>query len=135
MFFRTQFFLQKKGGISRYFVNLNKQLRKISINSKIIAPINKNIYLQKSNLHNISYFIKRFPLNHLIYRINYLLFSYFLKKYNPDIIHETYFDNNNLKILKDKIKVVTIYDLIHEKFLKLYSREKDVRKKKNNRKC
>ena len=130
VFSNTIFFLQKKGGISRYFVNLNKQLRKNNINSKIIAPINKNIFLQKSNLNNISFFIKRFPMNHFMFKINHILFSYFLKKDNPDIIHETYFNSNNLKILGNKINVVTIYDLIHEKFSKLYSRKKSLEKKK-----
>jgi glycosyltransferase involved in cell wall biosynthesis len=130
VFSNTIFFLQKKGGISRYFVNLNKELRKNKINSKIIAPINKNIYLKKSDSNNISFFIKRFPRNFFLYKLNNFLFSYFLKKENPDIIHETYYDKNNLNILKNKIKIVTVYDLIHEKFSKFYSKEKSLEKNK-----
>ena len=46
VFSNTIFFLQKKGGISRYYVNLSRELEKIKVKSKIIAPINKNIYLK-----------------------------------------------------------------------------------------
>ena len=129
VFSNTIFFLQKKGGISRYFVNLNNELQKIKIRSKIIAPLNKNIYLKNLNQKNTSFFLRRFPKNFLLSKLNNFLFSYFLKRENPDIIHETYFKKNNLNILKNKIKIVTVYDLIHEKFSKLYPREKLLEKR------
>ena len=129
VFSNTIFFLQKKGGISRYYTNLCKEFKKIKINSKIIAPISKNIYLKNLKQNNISFYLSSFPNNVLLKKLNYFLFRFFLKKENPDIIHETYYDKDNLKILKDKLKILTVYDLAHENFASLYSKKKLLEKK------
>ena len=63
VFSNTIFFLQKKGGISRYYTNLCKEFKKIKINSKIIAPISKNIYLKNLKQNNISFYLSIFPNN------------------------------------------------------------------------
>ena len=47
IFTNSIFYLQKKkGGISRYYVNLSKKLNK-SLEHKIVAPLSKNYYLKK----------------------------------------------------------------------------------------
>jgi hypothetical protein len=46
LFTNTIFFQQKKGGVSRYFINLANELALLKKNFKIIAPLNKNIYLK-----------------------------------------------------------------------------------------
>ena len=129
IFSNTIFFLQKKGGISRYFVNLVRELKKIKVKCKIIAPISKNLYLKSFQQDQISFYVSRFPNNYLIKKINDLLFSWLLRKENPDIIHETYYNRSNLNILKNKIKVLTIYDLVHESFSKFYPKKKLLEKK------
>ena len=43
IFTNSIFYLQKKGGISRYYVNLSKKLNK-SLEHKIVAPLSKNYY-------------------------------------------------------------------------------------------
>ena len=41
------FFTQKSGGISRYFVEISKQIiKENNIDLKIISPINKNYFLK-----------------------------------------------------------------------------------------
>jgi hypothetical protein len=50
-FTNTVFFLQKKGGISRYFFNLALELVSLKKKINIIAPLNKIIY--QLSLHNL----------------------------------------------------------------------------------
>ena len=126
------FYLQKYGGISRYFTNLNKELNHLSINSIIYAPISVNTYLKNQD-HN---YINHFNLNK-IYKITKLLPEFYndfftnlyLKKFKPDLIHLTYFQKN-LKIKKQQPIVVTVHDLIHEKYFKDYNLNKNNKFKK-----
>ena len=46
LFTNTIFFQQKKGGVSRYFINLANELALLKKNFRIIAPFSKNIYLK-----------------------------------------------------------------------------------------
>jgi glycosyltransferase involved in cell wall biosynthesis len=126
----TIFFNQKFGGISRYFINLSNEFDKSKLKYKIIAPISKNILLKKKRNNKISLYFSRFPINSVIEKINNLIFNYLCKRYNPDIIHETYYNSDNLKYYPDTIKVLTIYDLIHEKFPKYYQISNFKKKKK-----
>jgi len=122
------FFLQKTGGISRYFINLTDEFDKKEIDYKIIAPISKNIYLKEKKNNKISFYLSKFPNNTLITRLNDFLFNKYIKKYNPDILHETYY-SSNVKNFK-KIKVLTVYDTIHENHSEYYSKEQINEKKK-----
>ena len=107
------FFNQRYGGISRYFIELVKNIK---TDVKIFAPINKNIYLKDihSNLKK-SYYLKKIPQYNFLIKINNILMNYMMKNYQPDILHETYYSDNIIKFDKYK-KVLTIYDLIHEKY-------------------
>jgi len=119
----TIFFYQKSGGISRYFTNLAEQLSKCKVHPLIIAPLSKNLYLKNFKKKKISFYLKRFPNWKIFEKINYFFFKYISIKYRPDIIHETYFNKVNFSFFDDKIKILTIYDLIHEKFKKMYSNQ------------
>lgn len=129
-FTNTVFFLQKKGGVSRYFLNLALELISLKKKINIIAPLSKNIYLKKLTKNKISFYFSRFPINSIIENINNLIFNYLCKKYNPDIIHETYYNSSNLNYYQNKIRVLTIYDLIHEKFPQYYSKDQILKKSK-----
>jgi glycosyltransferase involved in cell wall biosynthesis len=129
-FTNTVFFLQKKGGISRYFLNLALELVSLKKEINIIAPLSKNIYLKELTKNNISFYFSRFPINYIIEKINNLIFNYLCKKFNPDIIHETYYNSDNLNYYQNKIKVLTIYDLIHEKFPQYYRKKQIIKKNK-----
>lgn len=119
----TIFFYQKSGGISRYYINLAEQLSKYKVHPLIVAPLSKNLYLKNFRKKKFSFFLKRFPNWKILEKINYFFFKYISIKYRPDVIHETYFNKANLGCFKDKVKILTIYDLIHEKFKKIYSNQ------------
>ena len=130
IFTNSIFFFQKKGGISRYFVNLSKQLNSLKVKNKIIAPLSKNLYLDEFNGEKISFHFNKIPNNFFIDKLNNLLFKFYLKREKLDIIHETYYNEKNFELLKDKLKILTVYDLIHEKFSQDYEKKKILEKKK-----
>ena len=122
IFNNTIFYRQKYGGISRYISLLAKELIKNNVQVKIISPLYKNRYLKKlSNNNKIGVFINRYPDYKILNSISNFLTNYYINKSKSKIIHDTYYTPSLLKI-KNKIKVLTIYDLIHEKFPKLYKK-------------
>ena len=121
IFNNTIFFSQKFGGISRYITCLAESLVKKNIDVKIVAPIYKNQYLKKISKELISgCFIKRFPNLKIIEKFNNFLFKKNIFFKDSKIIHDTYYSQSLLNV-KNKKKVLTIYDMIHEKFPNLYS--------------
>jgi glycosyltransferase involved in cell wall biosynthesis len=125
------FFHQKYGGVSRYFINLHNQLLGMNSKAKIFAPIHTNLYLKNYNLGgNFKYYMKKYPIftRKILKNINYLSSKTFFKFYNPDIVHQTFFENNDYKG-KFK-KVITVYDLIHEIYFKDYGKSNDYKPKK-----
>ena len=120
------FFLQKFGGISRYIFNLNKCLNQ-KINSKICAPIFVNQYIKDKNLQNINkhFYISEIPrfTRTIIDNYNKFFFNSFYNKFKPDILHLSYYEKNFSIKKKSKI-VITIYDLIYEKFYYEYGLKK-----------
>ena len=114
------FLRQKFGGVSRYFVELQSKLNtNTKINSRIIAPIHIN-----SHLHHLDndpkrrIFIpkatNRLKINSGIKLLSDYLSVQEIKKFNPNLIHETFYtltDPWNKKIKR----VTTVYDLIREK--------------------
>ena len=127
------FFHQKIGGISRYFLNLQKEFLKNNQNSvKILAPINKNILLKNYKNNNLlNFYLNNYPLftKKLFKNINYYSSKAYCNIYKPDIIHNTFFEKKNLKKYK---KVITVYDLIHEIYHKDYGKENNYRPKKKS---
>lgn len=121
IFFDYQIFLlQKYGGVSTYYFNLANQLIKKNHEPKIISPlylslldedIIKNNVIVGKRINQIPRFTTK-----IITKFNDLFFEYYVKKNKPQIIHHTYYNKifnfNNVK------KIITVYDLIHEKFYK-----------------
>ncbi len=113
------FYLQKYGGISNYYYQLSKELIKKSIELKIICPLHKNSYisaLPSSNFNGVNVNLLPHQFNRFIGKINLIYTKKFIKNYKPDIIHTTYYSQNNL----NGKKVCTVYDLINEKFRKYF---------------
>ena len=103
------FSTQKFGGISRYFHELTKNKK----NSTISVIYSDNHYFSKPffkkfNIKN-KYFRYILAKVNKLYSICKIIFS------NYDIFHPTYYDPYFLKYLR-KPFVITIYDMIHEKF-------------------
>jgi len=145
------FFLQKFGGISRYYYELNRSPFSEYF-SHTAAKYHRNFYLEKM-VASLPY-----PKNHLPYLRNG---SYIGKKYlsgffdklfppknltlenqafvaksvasiKPDIFHPTYYNDYFLYIIENIPFVLTIYDMTHEKFPEFYENDTETpsRKKK-----
>ena len=117
------FYLQKFGGISKYYYNLALNLIENNPETKIFAPIFKNFYgkdLAKKNILKGKY-ISDYPrfTSKLINKLNFHLSDFYLKKFNPDIFHITYFNQAYRNKLNTK-NILTVYDLIHEKYSHYY---------------
>lgn len=121
VFYDYQIFLnQKYGGVSRYFVELARYLSSYTeLEIDIVAPVHINNYLNNLNPRVVTGRLvptlpksteKAFEL------YNRLASQYWLKKYKPDIVHETYFATRPLATGYKQISVVTVYDMIHELF-------------------
>ena len=123
------FLRQKFGGVSRYFVELQSKLNtNTKINSRIIAPIHINSHLHHSdNDPKRRIFIpkatNRLKINSGIKLLSDYLSVQEMKKFNPNLIHETFYtltDPWNKKIKR----VTTVYDLIREKVDPIASKSK-----------
>lgn len=106
---------QVYGGPSRYFVELIKELIQLAEKPTIIAPINQNIYLSDINQQfkkEILFKINR--KNFFTKIVNDLFSRYYFRILKHDLYHLTYYNNC---FFSKKPKVITVYDLIHEKFM------------------
>ena len=106
---------QNFGGPSRYFVELIKELINLKNQPVVIAPFHQNIYLAEiSSKFKKDFFFKIGKKNLLTQKINDLVSNYIFGKNNYDLYHLTYY---NKCFDTKKPKTITVYDLIHEKFM------------------
>ena len=111
----TIFTIQRFGGISNYIINLAENFSK-QINPSIVSLFYKNYYLKNSSFSDKLFFYNKVgSLIKYINKANKLYFNHQLKKEKPDIIHLTYFNEENFYNSNAK-KIITEYDLIKEKF-------------------
>lgn len=119
------------GGPSRYYTNLVSKLNDLSeIEAKIYAPIHINYFLSQISSKNVA-ISNKLPFSKTLEKINSIkkqilklndIFNEnYLKKFNPDIVHTTYYDENFPKY-SDNL-VITVFDLIHEIFSKDYGNQ------------
>lgn len=110
---------QKFGGISRYFVELMSRLPKDAMvhNSILFCD---NEYLKKSS-HSSGITIPQFKgRNRIVYPLNQSKSLIDISTTKYDIFHPTYYNPYFIKHL-NKPYVVTVYDMIHEKFSNMFS--------------
>ena len=127
----TAFLLQRYGGVTKYFVELVKKIS-INHNSKIIAPISINNYINELNneifcLTKLNK-VPRFGTK-ISHKLNFIISSIYMKHWKPDIIHKTFFNNHSYKSQTAK-KILNVWDLNHEIYPELYNKNKDWRPKK-----
>jgi glycosyltransferase involved in cell wall biosynthesis len=135
--FNDQIFAsQIYGGVSRYYVSLNKCISEIDgVESKIISPLYVNSYLKKINqpettgiaIPEIRYTGR--IRNKIVPLVNTLLSPYLIKSYKPNIVHETYYARKTYAPKKAK-RIVTVFDMIHERYKKLYTPDNPMTKVK-----
>lgn len=142
------FSLQQYGGISRYFYELLKDYSEnVNINCDLALQYSDNFYLFDGES---PFNFKRIPVDEffwglkfkgkakihrtlarlgLIYHPSISNKKISVKKINEngyDIFHPTYYDDYFLKYIKGKPFVLTIYDMIHEKYEGVFFKENDL---------
>lgn len=108
---------QKYGGISRYFCELASRISKTPyIHASIIAPLHINSYLNNTSTNSViglklpDIGFPRGPLRTLSMLASHPILC--IKA--PDVIHETYYYPRRIGPRSAR-RVLTIYDMIHEK--------------------
>lgn len=108
---------QRYGGISRYFCELASRIDQFTdTEARFAAGLHVNQYLVNDypqltigKLRPASEFFNRVGN-----KINYQWSGYYLNSQPPDILHYTYYHPQIT--VKNSIKVLTVYDMIHELF-------------------
>lgn len=130
-FDHTIFLIQRYGGISRYFLELQKKIQ-LMTDVKILSPIYLNDYIAQEK--NILKFlkIKKIPKysTQLLNKTNFFFNEIYFNFWKPDIIHKTYFNDYKYNIKSAK-KVINVWDLNHEIYHSMYNKPSDWRPKKN----
>ena len=119
--YNHQTFSQKYGGVSRYFVELANNIT-LYKNKKATVKINSSFF--KTNyLSNINqkilfngFKVPDFKGSaRLCSIVNSFVSPILSKHYDPDIIHETYYNGISSNKTRAK-KIITVHDMIHELF-------------------
>ena len=114
------FSLNEYGGVSRYFHEISSRISNChDYEVKIVCPFYVDEYF-KDNLSSRKLLqglkVKRLPKsNTLRQTINQKLSNLIVSKSSVDIIHETYYSAKSIGNKNTK-RVITVYDMIHEKF-------------------
>lgn len=116
---------QKYGGISRYFYELIRGLSDTSnINYEIPLLVSNNYYISDKKFVNYVDLLPNKQFRGKVRIFNYLNKPYTilkLKQQKFDVFHPTYYDSYFLKYIGDKPFVLTVHDMIHEKFSEMFS--------------
>lgn len=113
-----QAFGQHFSGVSLYFSKLVRHINNFGQEARIYAPIYQNLYikdLSKSIVKGIA--LKQYPpkTKKIIWQLNNMLSMPIIKNWKPDIFHQTYYSYNP-KSFGEKARIITVYDMIHERF-------------------
>ena len=128
------FEFQKYGGISRYFYELIKEF-KTDGDMKVITPllVSNNHYISdKKHVPHVRWLqdINFRGRNRIVSIFNRLSSSLKIKKNDYGVFHPTYYDPYFLDYIGDMPFLVTVYDMIHEKFSEAYSPDDPVSRNK-----
>lgn len=115
---------QEYGGISRYFYELASELATTcGQDVAVFAPLYVNRYLAGApdKLRVLGMPIPSLPKSGRLYRFaNSLLVAPLLKRFRPDIVHESYYASARLAPKSAKV-VLTVFDMIHERLKSSFS--------------
>jgi len=126
------FSLQKYGGISRYFCELYSHLLTMdTIHPEISILYSENtcynkIFHNRQILPDIHFLGKTTIIN----KINEYHCKKQIRKGKFDIFHPTYYNPNFLKTLKTQPYVLTVHDMIHELYPKMFKGDNTASQKK-----
>ena len=145
------FDMQKSGGISRYFCEIMRNLP-TDFAYNLATKYSQNIYLNEKHIVSLEYnelkakrdiFIPscHFRGKEKLQRIrNKIFYNHFktnrfhdieaLKKQDFDVFHPSYYDPYFLEYIGSKPFVLTIHDMIHEKYAELFCDINTIKNKK-----
>ena len=117
------FSIQVYGGVSRYIIELARRISEKQMDEvKILAPLYINDYVQDLDAKIIAGLhvpaIRR--TGGLRGEFNRIASRYWLRRNLPNIVHETYYSAKPLVTDKRVRKVITVHDMIHEKFSEFF---------------
>ena len=110
------FCLQRTGGISRYFCELASALISANEDVKIFAPLYRNTYLRALPAARVQgYWVKDYPPYSaaLCTRLIGRLASAALERWQPEVVHETYYSHRPSSSKKAPV-VLSVFDMISE---------------------
>jgi len=123
--FDYQIFMnQSFGGISRYITRLAQGLNLLGDDARIVAPLHRNRYLTGESGGIVSgREFKNYPpkSSRMISIANRVLSKREMMRFQPDIIHETYYSKRPVAV-QGAARIITVHDMIHEKFSSCFSR-------------
>jgi glycosyltransferase involved in cell wall biosynthesis len=126
---------QQYGGISRYVVELASELSgENCLDVSVFAPFYFNEYLHaaKGRVNVMGRYVEiPVTFRHFIKKINPFVVKFSLRYAQPDIIHETYYFNTKNATQNAKT-VITVHDMVHEKFPQFFSAENPTSRLKAN---
>jgi glycosyltransferase involved in cell wall biosynthesis len=125
------FTLQRRGGVSRYFVELYKALMANGgCEPKFFTPLHFNSHLRESvngsGLY-LPYSTDILGFNKSVRSINLLACKFKMKKFKPAILHETFYEDTS-HYSYNYPKITTVHDLTRER---LRADKHKIAKKKN----
>lgn len=114
---------QRYGGISRYFCEIAKRVAKTpGFSASVAAPLYVNAYLNESIVKVRGFSAPRvwsWRKDQIIQKVNQFVTPVVIAYLRPDIVHETYYAFHS-SAPKGCPTVVTVYDMIHEKFSEMF---------------
>lgn len=125
------FSLQRYGGISRYFLELAKELSTLPVADLKVgvnAPLYVNNYLADAPDY-LHVFGKHLPVfrgaESVSRKVNAACSPLLMTALRPDIVHETYYASHSVAPRHSRV-VITVYDMIHELFSQSFSNEERI---------
>lgn len=127
------FCLQEYGGVSRYFCELANRISHFPVcKVGIISPLYINAHLSGA-IDCVQVWGQKIPAitgaSHSCRAFNRVVSPFWMRKYHPDLVHETYYASRTYAPAGSKV-VVTVHDMIHERFPELFSDSKHVSRNK-----
>jgi len=119
------FTMQQYGGISRYFFRLIKELQTIGgVACDVSLKYSNNDYVPTLDCQNSKRFLPNLDFKGKYRVMNFINSRYTVQKLKEgtfDLFHPTYYNNYFVDVIQDKKPfVLTVHDLIHEKFCSDY---------------
>ena len=126
---------QRYGGISRLFAELYREYTTKDYGVELFVPLwyGDNVYAKDSQMPQRSLLTDRHFLgkSRISGIINTALFPKLTKRANPDIVHPTYYDDSFRRSTREVPFVLTIYDMIHERYHEtFFVRDRAITRKK-----